>query len=108
MAAWAAVFGLGLAGCFAGAPSAARALRVRVRCVLRFFRWRVRWELVLPACVPGWGGCGSPFLLRFAAASVWCSCLAAVRPSLLVAFTLYICAGARIFLGLFRGLKALP
>ena len=96
MAAWAAVFGFGLAGCFAGVPSAARALRVCALCAA-FLRWRVRRELVLPACVPGGGSFGSPFLLRYAAASVWCSCLAAVRPSLLVAFSLYFCAGARIF-----------
>ena len=94
MAAWAAVLGLGWLAVLPARPLR----RVRCVCALRaaFLRWRVRRELVLPACVPGGGGCGSPFLLRYAAASVWCSCLAAVRPSLLVAFALYFCAGARI------------
>ena len=98
MAAWAAVFGFGLAGCFAGVPSAARALRVCVRCVLRFCAGAYAGSSCsLRACPVGGWGCCSPFLLRYAAASVWCSCLAAVHPSLLVAFSLYFCADVRIF-----------
>ena len=75
MAAWAAVFGFGLAGCFAGVPSAAGSLRVCVRCVLRFCAGAYAGSSCSHRAHPGWEAaalpCSCATRLRLCCVRVW-------------------------------------